>query len=88
MDSINIKELRMLTEEYVAAEPARMGIEDFWQTPLLVSASLDDRFDILPQMAFNEHMHPHDLLPTARSLIVFFIPFKRQLVKENKKRYQ
>ena len=29
-------------------------------------------------------MHPHDLLPTARSLIVFFIPFQRSLVKENK----
>ena len=85
MSKINIDDLRLLAEEFVAAEPARMGIEGFWQTPLLVSASVDDRFDILPQMAFDEHMHPHDLLPTARSLIVFFIPFKRQLVKGNKK---
>ncbi len=85
MSKINIDDLRLLAEEFVAAEPARMGIEGFWKTPLLVSASLDDRFDILPQMTFDEHMHPHDLLPTARSLIVFFIPFKRQLVKENKK---
>jgi len=85
MSKINIDDLRLLAEEFVVAEPARMGIEGFWKTPLLVSASLDDRFDILPQMTFDEHMHPHDLLPTARSLIVFFIPFKRQLVKENKK---
>jgi len=29
-------------------------------------------------------MHPHDLLQTAKSVVVFFIPFKRELVKENK----
>ena len=28
--------------------------------------------------------HPCDLLPTARSVIVFFIPFEKELVKENK----
>jgi epoxyqueuosine reductase QueG len=85
MNKININGLRKLAEEYVTAEPARMGIEGFWQTPLLVSAPLDDRFDVLPQIAFDEHMHPHDLLPTARSLIVFLLPFKNALVKENKK---
>ena len=46
--------------------------------------SKDDRFDILPQVASDEHLHPRDLLPSAKSLIVFFIPFKRELVKENK----
>ena len=85
MTDINVEDLRNFAEEYVAAEPERIGTEGFWKTPLLVSASIDERFDILPQVAFNEHLHPHDLLPSAKSLIVFFIPFKRQLVKENKK---
>jgi len=85
MININIKDLRNFAEEYVAAEPDRIGTDGFWQTPLLVSAPIDVRFDILPKVAFNEHMHPHDLLPSAKSLIVFFIPFKRELVKENKK---
>jgi epoxyqueuosine reductase QueG len=85
MNKIHIDELRTLAEEYIASEPARMGIEGFWQTPLLVSALIDERFDILPQIAFNEHLHPHELLPSAKSLVVFFIPFKRELVKENKK---
>jgi len=85
MNKINIDELRMLAEEYVAAEPDRMGIEGFWQTPLLVSALIDERFDILPQIAFEEHLRPHELLSSAKSLVVFFIPFKRELVKENKK---
>ena len=85
MNEADIDELRKLATDFVAAEPARRGIEGFWQTPLLVSALIDERFDILPQIAFSQHMHPHDLLPAARSLIVFFIPFKRALVKENKK---
>ena len=85
MSKINIEELRRLAENFVAVEPDRMGIEGFWQTPLLVSAPVDDRFDVLPQIAFDEHIHPHELLPTAKSVIVFFIPFKRELVKENKK---
>ena len=85
MSDSRIEELRKLAVEFVAAEPDRFGSAGFWQKPLMVSAPIDERFDILPQIAFNEHLHPHDLLPTARSLIVFFIPFKRELVKENKK---
>jgi epoxyqueuosine reductase len=85
MNNIDIGELRKLATDFVAAEPVRMGIEGFWQAPLLVSAPIDGRFDILPQIAFNEHLHPCDLLPTAKSLIAFFVPFKRALIKENKK---
>lgn len=85
MIKISIQDLRDFAEQYVAAEPDRIGTEGWWQRPLLASAPIDERFDILPQIAFNEHMHPHDLLPSAKSLIVFFVPFKRELVKENRK---
>ena len=85
MNEVDIDELRQLATDFVATEPVRRGTEGFWQTPLLVSALIDERFEILPQIAFSQHMHPHDLLPTARSLIVFFIPFKHALVKENQK---
>lgn len=82
--NISIQHLRDFAQGYVAAEPGRTGVQGWWQTPLLVSACIDERFSILPQVAFREHLHPHDLLPSAKSLIVFFIPFKRRLVKENK----
>jgi hypothetical protein len=78
LSDIRIEELRKFAVKFVAAEPDRLGSAGFWQKPLMVSAPIDERFDILPQIAFNEHLHPHDLLPTARSLIVFFIPFKRE----------
>ena len=85
MNDVRIEELRKIVVEFVAAEPERLGSEGFWQKPLLVSASIDERFKVLPQIASNEHLHPHDLLPSAKSLIVFFIPFTRNLIKENKK---
>lgn len=84
MDGKTIIDLRMLVEDYVSDETSRLGSTDWWQTPLLVSAPIDQRFDILPQIANSDHLHPHDLLQTAKSVVVFFIPFKRELVKENK----
>jgi epoxyqueuosine reductase QueG len=84
MSEITIKDLRTFAEEYIAAEPDRLGAEGWWQTPLMASAPIDQRFDVLPKIAAANHMHPHDLLPTAKSVIVFFIPFQRQLVKENR----
>jgi epoxyqueuosine reductase len=84
MDRITIKGLRLFTEGFVADESFRQGVRDWWQTPLLASAPIDERFDILPQIAIDDHMHPNDLLSIARSVIVFFIPFKQELIKENR----
>ena len=84
MNKLLFEKLRLFAEEFVAAEPARTGIPGWWQAPLLVSAPVDERFDILADIAFDAHLHPHELLPTAKSLIVFFIPFMRALVKENR----
>ena len=64
MNDIRIEELRDFAAEFVAAEADRLGREGFWQKPLLVSAPIDERFEILPQIAFNAHLHPHDLLTT------------------------
>ena len=34
MSNISIQDLRKFAEEYVAAEPDRIGTQGFWQTPL------------------------------------------------------
>lgn len=84
-DSISIEQLRKFAEEYVKAEKTRIPSGGWWQSPLMVSASIDGRFESLPQIAADDHLLPRDLLSTARSVIVFFIPFVKDLVKENKK---
>ena len=82
---IIVEKLRDFAEKFVADEPGRLKTEGWWQTPLLATAPIDPRFDLLPQIAADDHLHPLDLLSTANSVIVFFIPFKKELIKENKK---
>lgn len=82
---IRVEDLRGVAEKCVAEEPSRLGTEGWWRRPLLVAAPVDERFQILPKIAFEQHWLPRDLLATARSVIVFFIPFKKELIKENKR---
>ena len=58
-------------------------LENIWRSPLCVTARADDRFDILPEIAAKEHVLPRDLLKTAKTVVVFFIPFKKELAREN-----
>jgi epoxyqueuosine reductase len=83
MDRVTIVDLRIFVKDYVSEETSRPGALGWWRTPLLASAPIDQRFDILPQIANSDHMHPRDLLETAKAVVVFFIPFKREPVKEN-----
>ncbi|MEJ2164226.1 MAG: hypothetical protein P8X90_01775 [Desulfobacterales bacterium] len=84
-NTITVDQLRKFAIQYVAEEPRRLGTDGWWQTPLLTAAPVDARFDQLPQIAADDHLHPRDLLSTAKSVIVFYIPFKKELVKRNKK---
>ena len=82
---LTIGDLREVAEKCVSEEPSRLGTEGWWRKPLLTAAPADERFEILPKIAFEEHWKPKDLLPTVKSVIVFFIPFKETLIKENQK---
>ena len=81
---LDIDRLRKFAEQFVADEPGRLQTHSWWQKPLLVTAIIDARFERLRQIAADNHLHPYDLLSKAKTVIVFFIPFKRELVKENK----
>ncbi len=82
--TITVDELREFAQAFVYREPERIGSDGWWQAPLLATAPVDSRFDQLPQIAADDHVLPQDMLSTARSVIVFFIPFKKDLVKENR----
>ncbi len=84
-EPISVEKLREFVEAFVAREPERLGTDGWWQAPLLATSPVDERFAQLPRIAADDHLHPLDLLPTAHSVIVFYIPFKRELIKENRK---
>ena len=78
-------DLRILIEDYVTAYPQKTGERNIWRKPLLATANADDRFDILPRIAAEDHVLPRDLLSSAKSVVVFFVPFVKELAVENHK---
>ncbi len=82
---VTVDALRQYAENFVKQEPGRLGTDGWWQTPLLTGAPIDSRFDQLTQIVSDDHLHPRDLLSSAKSVIVFYIPFKKELVKDNRK---
>lgn len=58
--------------------------EDYWRSPLLAVASASDPlFSELRRVVDPEHAMPEELLPGARSVLVFFLPFQELLGEEN-----
>jgi epoxyqueuosine reductase QueG len=82
---VTIDEIRSKVESFVAEYPQSTGEPAIWRTPLVASARVDERFKILPRIAADDHALPRDLLPQARSVVIFFIPFQKTLAKENHK---
>ena len=84
-NSVTSDDLKIFIEKYVAEYSHVTGEKNIWRTPLSVTAKADKRFDILPEIAADDHALPGDLLKTSKSVIVFFVPFIKELVKENHK---
>lgn len=80
---ISIEELRREVKRYVDEYPLKYNEKHWWRAPLLSTAAADDRFKMLRKIAAKNHWMPEDLLPTAKTVMVLFIPFKEELVKEN-----
>ncbi len=84
MDSkVTTEDLRQVVEDFVSSYSLKADVQNWWRKPLLVTAKADERFKILPEIAFNEHKLPRELLPSAKTVIVFFVPFIKELIDEN-----
>jgi epoxyqueuosine reductase QueG len=83
--TVTPNDLTKTVEDYVADYPHRTGERNIWRKPLLATAAVDDRFNILRRIAAEDHLLPKDLMPTAKTVVVFFIPFVKKLAKENHK---
>jgi epoxyqueuosine reductase QueG len=81
--TISIIELRQAVERFVDQYPQKYNENHWWRKPLLATGTVDDRFKKLREMAAKNHWMPEDLLPTAKTVMVLFMPFKEALVKEN-----
>ncbi len=76
-----------LAEFIIATIKREVGEADVtigYREPLIGFAAADDpRFADLRRLAEPTHMMPQDLLPGARSVVSFFLPFDPQVVEAN-----
>jgi epoxyqueuosine reductase QueG len=84
-ETVTPTNLRGVVEDYVAQYPQQSGEPGIWRNPLLVTAQADERFDLLSKITTEDHALPRDLLPSAKSVVVFFVPFVKALAAENHK---
>jgi epoxyqueuosine reductase QueG len=68
---------------YVATYPERHNQIPIWREPIMACAPADDRFDRLKEITVPDHALPRDLLPGARTVVVWFIPFKPHIQADN-----
>jgi epoxyqueuosine reductase QueG len=83
--TLTVNRLRALVAEVAASKRISGERGKWWNPPLLATAAADGRFDVLPEITHPGHLLPADLLAGARSVIVYFLPFKRRLVASNLK---
>ncbi len=83
MPSSRSSDTLSLITHLVSAWTASAGTVTRYRAPLVAFARADDpRFDELLSLVPG-HLHPRDLLPDARSVCVFFLPFSRSVVAAN-----
>ena len=81
---IGIDDLRTSLTDLVAMAASDEGTGAWWRKPVLAAGKVDKRYRLLKEAVSEDHLMPLDLLPTARTVIVFFLPFTEELVMENR----
>lgn len=80
---MDILKLRAGVIDFCRSRIKTRQLPNWWKDPILATAEADARFDILPDIAAGNHLLPRDLLPSCKTVIVFFVPFTPVLTKGN-----
>ncbi|SMC97997.1 Epoxyqueuosine reductase QueG (queuosine biosynthesis) [Desulfocicer vacuolatum DSM 3385] len=74
-------------EKFVKNHQAKPEITTHWGVPIVGFASADEPlFSQLPSVASPTHAVPRDFLPNAKTVIAYFIPFKKEMTRTNLKK--
>jgi len=81
--SMTFNDLSQWLIDYVTAYPAKYNQMAIWREPIMACALADGRFQRLKEITVPDHALPQDLLPGAKTVLAWFIPFKHHVQKEN-----
>lgn len=84
VSNINNREISDLIVGYMANYPRMKDTESDWREPIIgFSDAHDPMFPTLKELIGPNHALPSDIVPNAKSVIVFFLPFSKKIVKSN-----
>lgn len=69
--------------DFVATYPKKYNEIAIWREPIMACAPADERFLRLKEITVADHALPADLLLDAKTVVVWFIPFKHHIQRDN-----
>jgi epoxyqueuosine reductase QueG len=70
--------------ETIKSEVLVQNINKLWKEPIIeIISAKEKRLFTLKETVSAEHLMPNDILPDARSIICFFIPFEDNIIESN-----
>ena len=77
-------ELKDKIESIIKEAAANPGTETRYREPLVGYASARDPiFDEMKKIICPHNLHPEEIFPEAKTVVSFFLPFEKELVKLN-----
>lgn len=78
------KEIENLIQNFIDNYQQKDEIESKWKEPVINYAAADDpMFKQLKEAVSEEHLMPEDIMPGARTVIAYFIPFSNKIANSN-----
>ena len=77
-------ELEKVINEAITTFEAENGIRNFWEPPLLAALNADH--PLIPGLKRSvspSHLLPDELLPGAKSVVIFFVPLADRIIESN-----
>jgi epoxyqueuosine reductase QueG len=77
-------ELYKIISKFISVFETERKVSNMWKPPLVAVLSAEDPLiPELKQAVSPDHLLPTELLPDAKSIIVFFLPFSNRIVDSN-----
>jgi epoxyqueuosine reductase QueG len=84
MDSKSNVDLKERIEKIIKTAAVDPGTETRYREPLVGYSSADDPiFDEMKKIIGAHHLHPKEIFPETKTVVSFFLPFEKELVKLN-----
>lgn len=78
------EKLEIIIKQFVQEYSQRKDVNSKWKEPLIAYADpMDERFHELREIVSPSHGLPKDLLPEAKTVVAYFIPFEDYIIKSN-----